>query len=70
MAVMKHLKKPSIDIKKFDGSSLEYYRFCRQIDAHCDSVGERMNLLEHFTVGEPHNFVTGLSHLEAILSYN
>ena len=41
MAVVKQLKKPSMYLKMFDGSPLEYYRFCRQFDckiaAHCDS---------------------------------
>ena len=35
---MKHLKNPSMDIKKFNGSPLEYFRFCRC--SHLDaSVG-------------------------------
>jgi hypothetical protein len=73
-AVVRHLKKPSMDITKFDGSPLEYHRFRRQFEfkiaVHCDNDDERMNFLEQFTTGEPHKIVTGLSYLDASVGYS
>ena len=68
-AVVRHLKKPSTDIKKFGGIPLEYHKFRRQLEfkiaVHCDNDDERINFLEQFTTGEAHKIVTGLSYLDA-----
>ena len=74
MGVVKHLKKPTTDTKKFDGSPLQYYRFCRQFEckivAHCNNDDGHMTILEQVAVGEPNKTVIGLSHLNTSLGYN
>jgi hypothetical protein len=73
MSVVRHMKQPSSDIKKFDGSPLEYRRFIRQFKTkvvqNTDDDDERLNFLEQYTVGEAHKIVSGLSYLEASTGY-
>ncbi|XP_037789362.1 uncharacterized protein LOC119584787 [Penaeus monodon] len=53
---VKKLRKPNMDIKPFDGNSLEFNRFFRQFRSkvlnYCTSYDERFNYLEQFTSGE------------------
>ncbi|CAG2245419.1 unnamed protein product [Mytilus edulis] len=66
-AVVKHLRKPTPDIKKFGGNPLEYRKFYRQfqarIVANTDNEEEKMTYLEQFTYGEASKVVSGFSHL-------
>ncbi|CAC5358793.1 unnamed protein product [Mytilus coruscus] len=66
-AVVKHLQKPTPDIKKFRGNPLEYRKFYRQfqarIVANTDNEEEKMTYLEQFTYGEASKVVSGFSHL-------
>ncbi|CAC5385829.1 unnamed protein product [Mytilus coruscus] len=66
-AVVKHLQKPTPDIKKFGGNPLEYRKFYRQfqarIVANTDNDEEKMTYLEQFTYGEASKVVSGFSHL-------
>ena len=73
LSMVHNLKKPVMDIKKFDGNPTEYKRFLRQfetkVSVHCDNDDERMNFLEQYTMGEPHKIVCGLSYLDASVGY-
>ncbi|XP_071138742.1 uncharacterized protein [Mytilus edulis] len=65
-AVVKHLRKPTPDIKKFGGNPLEYRKFYRQfqarIVANTDNEEEKMTYLEQFTYGEASKVESGFSH--------
>ncbi|XP_062588283.1 uncharacterized protein LOC134249947 [Saccostrea cucullata] len=66
-AVVKHLRKPTPEIKKFGGNPLDYRKFLRQFNAkvviNCDNDDEKMNYLEQLTFGEANKVVSGYSHL-------
>lgn len=66
-AIVKSLRKPNPDIKKFGGDPLEFRKFVRQftakIIANSDSDDENMNYLEQFTYGEAGKVVQGFSHI-------
>ncbi|XP_047489107.1 uncharacterized protein LOC125039312 [Penaeus chinensis] len=53
---VKELRKPNMDIRPFDGNSLDFNRFMRQFRTkvlnYCTSYDERLNYLEQFTSGE------------------
>ncbi|KAL5010875.1 hypothetical protein ScPMuIL_013180 [Solemya velum] len=66
-SVVKQLRKPVSEIKKFGGSPMEYRRFVRQFQtkvvANTDDYEEKMNYLEQYTYGEAHKVVSGFVHL-------
>ena len=72
-SIVKHLKKPLTEIKKFGGDPLEYQRFLRQfktrIIANCEDYDERLNYLEQYTTGDAHKIVTGYSYLNSEKGY-
>jgi hypothetical protein len=72
-SVVKELRKPASDLKKFSGDPLEYRRFLRQYNARVVSntktSDERLNFLEQFTDGEANKIVAGYSCLEADVGY-
>jgi hypothetical protein len=72
-AIVKHMNKPSTDIKKFTGDPLEYKRLMRQFHTkivnNTDDYDERMNYLEQFTGGEANKIVVGLSYLNSNIAY-
>ncbi|XP_047474760.1 uncharacterized protein LOC125029062 [Penaeus chinensis] len=53
---VKELRKPNMDIRPFDGNSLDFNRFMRQfrtkVQNCCTSYDERLNYLKQFTSGE------------------
>ncbi|XP_074652759.1 uncharacterized protein LOC141907087 [Tubulanus polymorphus] len=67
--MVRQLKKPTVDIKKFSGSPLEYNRFMRQFKVMViqisDNYDEKLNYLEQFTIGEANKIVTGFSYLDS-----
>ena len=67
-AIVKSLRKPAPDIKKFGGDPLEFRKFVRQftakITANSDTDDEKMTYLEQFTYGEASKVVQGYSHLD------
>ena len=71
--MVKLMRKPSLDIDKFDGDALLYRRFVRQFDnyvsAFCDNDHERLTYLEKFTTGEAHRVVMGYSNLGSHAGY-
>jgi hypothetical protein len=73
MAVVRHLRKPVSDLRKFDGNPLEYRKFMRQFRSkivnNSEDDDERLNFLEQYTIGEAHRIVVGLSYLEADVGY-
>jgi hypothetical protein len=72
-SVVKELRKPASDLKKFSGDPLEYRRFLRQYNARVVSntttSDERLNFLEQFTDGEANKIGAGYSCLEADVGY-
>jgi hypothetical protein len=68
MAVVRHLNKPTSEIRKFGGNPLEYHRFLRQfqsrIVSNCDSFDEKLNFLEQYTIGEAAKVVSGYSQMK------
>ncbi|XP_074641192.1 uncharacterized protein LOC141898938 [Tubulanus polymorphus] len=72
-SIVKHIKKPFVEIKKFDGNPLEYRRFIRQFNSriaeNTDDDDERLNFLEQFTIGEANRIVTGLSYIGSTRGY-
>ena len=74
MSMVKQLKKPTSELKKFDGKPIEYARFMRHfkttISVLCDSDDERMSYLEQCTTGEANRIVQGFSYLDATIGYN
>ena len=72
--VIKEMRKPSPDIKKFGGDPLEYNKFMRQfrskVVTNTNNKDEMMTFLEQFTVGEANKIVQGFSYLDAELGYD
>ncbi|CAG2229278.1 unnamed protein product [Mytilus edulis] len=66
--IVKNLRKPMPEIKKFSVDPLEFRKFVRQftvkIVQNSDTEDEKMNYLEQFTFGEAHKVVSGISHLK------
>ncbi|XP_071145322.1 uncharacterized protein [Mytilus edulis] len=73
-AVVKHLHKPTPEIKKFGGNPLEYRKFYRQLQArivaNTDNEEEKITYLEQFTHGEASKVVSEFSHLIGEHSYS
>ena len=69
MSVVRHLRKPVSDIRKFGGNPLEYHKFFRQFKAvvvnNTEDDDERMNYLDQYTVGEANKIVSVYGYLEA-----
>ena len=65
--IVKNLRKPVADIKKFGGDPLQFRKFVRQFNAkvvkNCETEDEKMNYLEQFTYGEANKVVSGYSHM-------
>ena len=63
MAVVRHLNKPTSEIKKFSGNPVEFHRFMRQFETrvvvNCDTYDEKYNFLECYTLGDAHKVVSG-----------
>lgn len=74
MSVVRHVRKPISDIKKFGGDPLEYQKFMRQFNSrvvmNCDDFNEKLNYLEQYTFGEANRIVSGFSYLDAEQGYN
>ncbi|CAG2211289.1 unnamed protein product [Mytilus edulis] len=72
-AIVKNLRKPMPEIKRFSGDPLEFRKFVRQftvkIVQNSDTEDEKMNYLEQFTFGEAHKVVSGFSHLSGEYAY-
>jgi hypothetical protein len=72
-SVVKELRKPVSDIKKFAGDPLQYKKFLRQFESrvvtNTITSDERMNFLEQFTEGEANKIVSGYNHLDAECGY-
>ncbi|CAC5418241.1 unnamed protein product [Mytilus coruscus] len=73
IAIVKNLKQPMPEIKKFSGHPLEFRKFVRQftvkIVQNSDNEDEKMNYLEQYTFGEAHKVVSGFSHLSGEYAY-
>ena len=71
--VVKYLRKPTPEIKKYDGNPMEYHRFIRQFNAkviqNTETDSERMNYLEQLTSGEANKVVSGFGHLPDEVAY-
>ncbi|XP_041347613.1 uncharacterized protein LOC121367484 [Gigantopelta aegis] len=73
LSVVRHLKKPTAEIKKFGGDPMEYRKFIRQFNIkvvmNSDSDDERISFLEQFTVSEANRIISGFSYLPAEQGY-
>ncbi|XP_038063125.1 uncharacterized protein LOC119733827 [Patiria miniata] len=73
LAVVRQLKRPTPEIKRFSGEPVDYRKFIRQFNTkvavHTDNDDERMSYLEQFTTGEAYKVVSGFSHLPAEQGY-
>ena len=74
LKVIKEMRKPNPEIKKFSGDPLDYRKFMRQfhakIVANTDNNDEKMTFLEQFTVGEANRIVQGYAYLDANIGYD
>ena len=72
-SVVKYLRKPTPEIKTFNGNPMEYRRFLRQFNAkvvqNTETDAERMNYLEQLTSGEANKVVSGFGHLTDEFAY-
>ena len=72
-SVAKLLKRPQVDIQKFNGDPTKYRKFIRQFNTKvasiCDDDDERLTYLEQYTSGDAHKVVCGFSHLTPSLGY-
>ena len=72
-SLIKHLKRPVVEITKFSGDPLKYVSFMRQFKAnvlpYCDDEGERMTLLMQYCEGEARQIVSSYSHLRDHSAY-
>ncbi|XP_074651595.1 uncharacterized protein LOC141906248 [Tubulanus polymorphus] len=72
-AIVRHLNKPTSQLKRFDGDPLEYNRFVRQfkhkIIANSDDKDECMNYLEQYTGGEAHKAIVGYGQLDSSVGF-
>lgn len=73
VSMTKVMKRPNIEIKKFDGNPLDFNRFMRQfktkIEEACEDDEERMSFLEQYTTGHANKIVNGYASLEARHGY-
>ena len=73
LSVVRHLRKPVSDIRKFGGNPLEYHKFFRQFKTvvvnNTEDDDERMNYLDQYTVGEANKIVSVYGYLEARIGY-
>ena len=73
LAVVRQLKRPTPEIKRFSGEPTEYRKFIRQfntkVTVHTENDDKRMSYLEQFTNGEANKVVSGFSHLPAEQGY-
>ena len=73
LAIVRQLKRPSPEIKRFSGEPADYRKFIRQFNTkvavHTENDDERMSYLEQFTIGEANKVVSGFSHLPAEQGY-
>jgi hypothetical protein len=73
MSVVRELRKPQAELKRFSGDPLEYRRFLRQFKLKVESLtqdyDERMSYLDQYTTGEANRIVSGYNHLEATQGY-
>jgi len=71
--MIKTLRKPTPEIKKFGGNPLEFRKFLRQFETkvlqNCESDDEKMNYLEQMTFSEANKVVSGYSHLPGKRAY-
>ena len=72
-SIVKHLRQPSAEVKKFGGNPLDYQKFLRQfhskVELNCETSDEKMNYLEQLTFGEANRVVSGYSHLTGERAY-
>lgn len=74
MSIVKHLRKPQIEVSKFGGDPLLYRRFIRQFNArvvsNADDDDEKLAYLEQLTFGEVNKIVRSFSHMDASVAYS
>ncbi|XP_022108331.1 uncharacterized protein LOC110988797 [Acanthaster planci] len=67
LSVVRQLKRPIPEIKRFSGDPADYRKFIRQFNTkvavHTENDDERLSNLEQFTTGEANRIVSGFSHL-------
>ncbi|XP_071948920.1 uncharacterized protein [Antedon mediterranea] len=66
------MRKPKLEIKKFNGNCMDFNKFMRQFKTRIESGctnDDRMAYLEQFTTGEAQQIVIGYSYLEAEVGY-
>ena len=72
-SVLRHMRKPISDVKKFGGDPLEYQKFMRQFNSrvviNCDDYNEKLNYLDQYTYEEANKIVSGFSYLDAEQGY-
>ena len=60
-SMVKHLRMPISEVKRFGGNCMEYKKFIRQFHSkviqNTDNDDERMNFLEQYTIGEANKLV-------------
>lgn len=70
-AIVRHLRKPVVEIKKFAGNILQYKKFIRQFSTIVLSnteegdYDEKMFYLEQYTSGDAHRIVQAYSYLDS-----
>ena len=71
--LIKHIRKPTFEIDKFDGDSLKFVKFIRQFKLNilpfCESNAERIALLEQYTTGQANKIVSAYLHLSDKLAF-
>ena len=72
VSIVNHLKKPTVEINKFNGNPLDNRRFLRQfktVTSSIESADERMTYLEQYTEGKPSEIVRAYSYMSADKGY-
>ncbi|KAK6188277.1 hypothetical protein SNE40_004489 [Patella caerulea] len=71
--IVKELKKPKCEVKKFGGNILEYRKFMRQLNTNVmkliDDFEEKMSILESYTYGKANKIVIGYSHMDPEIGF-
>ncbi|XP_033118249.1 uncharacterized protein LOC117117882 [Anneissia japonica] len=72
LEVLMELRKPKLEIRKFEGNRLQFKRFMRQFKFKIEGIcsnDEKMAYLEQYTIGEANKIVVGYSFLDADVGY-